>query len=249
MDHIPTVGVIGLGSFGGFIASLLSSDYEIHGFDTREDLVIPAHIKRDSLQAIASLDIIILATPLSEMPTVLQQLSALISPTTLVVDVCSVKMKPEALFAEYLPEHENILLTHPLFGPQSAIAGTAGCKLIVAKSQGEQAEHMLTFFQNVLQLDIYRQTSEEHDRIMAQVHALTFFVARGLRNMQLPAVPFKTPSYDMILSLINFDTSHSEELFQTIESGNPFAEEARRGLVESFNSLEDQLRDASLTNL
>lgn len=62
---------------------------------------------------------------------------------------------------------------------------------------------------------------------MAQVHALTFFVARGLENMDLPEVPFMTPSYQQVLDLIKLDRAHSAELYNTIENGNPYTAKMR----------------------
>jgi hypothetical protein len=74
------------------------------------------------------------------------------------------------------------------------------------------------------------------------VHVLTFFVARGLGNMNIEVMPFKTPSYDMLTALIDFDAKHSDELFQTIQQGNPYGDEVRRSLVQSFQELEKQIK-------
>jgi hypothetical protein len=45
----------------------------------------------------------------------------------------------------------------------------------------------------------------------------------------------------MILELIALDRKHSDELFQTIERGNPYAATERQHLVKSFEKLAAEL--------
>jgi prephenate dehydrogenase len=76
-----------------------------------------------------------------------------------------------------------------------------------------------------------------HDKLMAQVHALTFFLARGLSAYGLKANKFQTPSFQMLLDLVELDSKHSTELFETIEIGNPYAKQARADLLDKLNSI------------
>jgi prephenate dehydrogenase len=183
----------------------------------------------------------LLAIPLHTLPATLERLKENLRPDTLLVDVCSVKVKPQQLYASILPEHANVLVTHPLFGPQSAANGTKGHRLIVTKQSGEQAVHVLEFCRQQLGLEVHEMTADEHDKIMARVHALTFFVARGLGEMQLADETFMTPSYKMLMDLVRLDTSHSEELFKTVEQGNPYAQAERQRLLASFAQIEASL--------
>jgi prephenate dehydrogenase len=193
------------------------------------------------LAKVASADVVILAVPLDAYPDLLKELVSLIKPETLLLDICSVKIIPEQYYEEYFPEHPNLLLTHPLFGPQSASEETKGHKLVVTKSKGELAEHVLAYAEHGLELEIHTMSSRDHDEFMAQVHVLTFFVARGLSNLRPKKGPFVTPSYKMIMDLVAFDQTHSDELFHTIQDGNPLAEEMRQRVVKSFVDLEASL--------
>jgi prephenate dehydrogenase len=243
MKHITSIGIIGLGSFGRFVASLIPTDKDlrVYAYDP-----IAAHldgVEPADLPTVARADVIILAIPLSAYPAVLGRLQKLIPPETLIIDVCSVKTYPEQYLQKHLPNHPNILLTHPLFGPQSASNGTDGCKLVISKSSGEKADIVAKFCEQSLGLEIQRMSSEEHDRLMAKVHVLTFFVARGLSQLDIEEGPFVTPSYKMIMDLVKFDQTHTDDLFQTIQRGNPFAEEMRNQVIESFTRLEASLKD------
>jgi len=238
MKEIKSVGIIGLGSFGRFVASLIPSRVKTIGYDID---AVGSDIRRASLGEVCAADVVILAVPLGSYDSILPKVGSLLKPDTLIIDVCSVKKMPESIFDMHLPDHVNILMTHPLFGPQSALGGTAGHRLVVTKSRGKRAATVLKFCEDQLGLEIDFMSGDEHDETMAKVHALTFFVARGLARMNLGDVVIKTPSYDMLQNLVRFDKTHSNELFETIELGNPYATIVRRQLIESFDILEKEL--------
>jgi len=243
MQNVHTIGIIGLGSFGRFMVTLLPQDKDliIRGYD---QYPLPVKdVKLDSLDAVIASDIVIMAVPLDAYPEILAEVAKHIRPETLLIDICSVKVYPEQHIATYLPEHPNLLLSHPLFGPQSASDSTVGHKLIVTKVKGKLAHDVVDYTTNDLGLEVHRMTAEDHDRLMAQVHVLTFFVARGLSSMELKEVPFITPSYKMITDLVAFDQTHTDELFKTIQQGNPFADEMRQRIIESLTTIENTLTE------
>ncbi len=239
-----TVGIIGFGSFGKFTAKMLKNYADILVFDAKSQLA--DEFTLGSFEAVCATDIVILAIPLSAYSSVLNKIKYYIKSSTLIVDVCSVKVLLEELFAQFLPDHQNILLTHPLFGPQSATGGLKGHKLIVTKQLGDKSRQVLQFCKTELGLQVDEMSADEHDRAMAAVHALTFFVARSLANINLNSGMFQTPSYKMIEDLIALDKTHSEELFKTVELGNPFAKEARLKFVEQAQRLNSVLVEETL---
>lgn len=238
--HATTsVGILGLGNFGRFAASLIPSHISVVGYDPDTNKEAPLTL--GTFEDVCTADILILAIPLSTYPETLARLKPLLRAETLVIDVCSVKEAPQASFAEFLPHHANVLLTHPLFGPQSAARGTQGCHLVVTKQSGERAQQVVDFCKTTLGLSVTILSSEEHDRTMAQVHALTFFVARALAQMKLDKTPFETPSYKMITDLVAFDQSHTDELFNTIELGNTYAKDVRESFRQNIEQLCKEL--------
>lgn len=242
MKSVQAIGIIGLGDFGQFVASHIPRDngLKIYGHDIHAKTIKDIEIV--DLPAIVTCDILIIAIPLEAYPKLLVYLHNHIKSETLLIDICSVKVYPEQYFKTYLPEYPNLLLTHPLFGPQSTSNGIAGHTLIVTVQKGELAAKAIHYGENILGLKIRHMTSEEHDKHMAYVHALTFFVARGLSNLQVESEKsLMTPSYQMIKDLVAFDKTHSEALFQTIQDGNPYAAELRRQVVNGFTNLESSL--------
>lgn len=237
---IKKVGIIGLGSFGKFMASLAPSEVEVRGSSRTVTEMEGMDIL--PLEEVVKSDVLILGFPLTAYETMLQKIAPILPAETLIVDVCSVKVKPEQLLEKYLPHHSNILSTHPLFGPQSAANGTKGHKLVVTKdAETERSQELLKYCKKALELDVSRMTAEEHDRIMARVHALTFFIAKGLHEMGLEKEPFMTPSYQQLLNMVEFDKNHSVELFDTIENGNPFATEIRERFIQTMQEVDERI--------
>lgn len=241
-EKIESLSIIGLGNFGSFVASSIPKDQglEVIAHDVR-DVEVDPDIKIVDLGRAALADVVVLAVPLEKYESVLVPLSTLIGRNSLLIDVCSVKREPGRLIRKYLPDHPNVLLTHPLFGPRSAISGLAGHKLAVTFSKGKKAEQVLSECQK-LGIEIQRMGATRHDRIMANVHALTFFVAYSLEKMGIEAdIDLFTPSYQMLLDLSGFSRSSSPELFRTVQQGNPYAREARKRLMDAFHEVEAEL--------
>ena len=92
-----------------------------------------------------------------------------------------------------------------------------------------------------LGLTVVHMTCDEHDREMAWVHALTFFVGRGLLNIDPPTSLLTTHYYSELLDVVNVERTHSIELFNTIQRGNPYAEEMRKQFIASLTQLENDI--------
>lgn len=246
MEEIKEVGVLGLGRFGAFVPDLVPDGVNVVGYDALSESTVPG-VESVLFDEVVDVDVLVLAVPLSAYRQVLPEIAKRIKPETLVIDICSVKVVPEQYLDEFLGSHDNMLVTHPLFGPQSAKDSTEGHQLIVAAKKGERADAVLDYCKDGLKLKVSEMTSEEHDRIMGQIHVLTFFVARGLATMNLVDTPFETPSYEMIRNLVAFNGTHSDELFNTIQLGNPFGDTIRTELIKSLQAIDTQLKSSSLT--
>ena len=184
-------------------------------------------------------DVIVLAIPLSKYEMVLKPLSKLICKQSLLVDICSVKMEPERLINKHLPDHPNLLLTHPLFGPRSVVDGLAGHRLAVTHASGRRASMVLRHCRE-LGLDVKRVSAQEHDRAM-QIHALTLFVAKALENMNLGNnSEFSTPSSMMLLNLAEFSQTSSPDLIDTIQKGNLFAKKIRYKFINHLKEIDNE---------
>lgn len=235
------LGLIGAGAFGAFAVPHLKPFFRIVVHDPRPDLgrlcagwdVAPA-----SLAEAASRPIVVIAVPLAALRGVARAAAAHLDPDALVVDVCSVKVRPLAILREELPAGTRLVGTHPLFGPNSGRDGIAGQKVVVC-GEGPDAAAVARFLARRLRLDPRRATPEAHDREMAYVQGLSHLVARSLKALELPGFALETAAFSRLGGLMELVGNDSAALFDTIVGGNPFAPEvlgrfveAARGLVE-----------------
>lgn len=240
-----TLGVVGHGGFGQLLSKNLLRWVvrQVRVNDVVQQPQIETGVIWSSLEEVAGCDIVILAVNLNSLDDVLRKISPHLKTGTLVVDVCSVKVRPVELMKSILPMHVEILGTHPLFGPQSAKDGTRGHKIVVCpvKVGDEKMEQMKVLFE-CLGLKVVESEPESHDREMALVQGLTHFVARAMLECGVKESPLSTLAYQNLVNVLNTLNPGSWDLFETIELGNPFASEIRDRFMDELQKLERRLR-------
>jgi len=144
-----TIGVVGFGRFGQFIAKTLGqhgkivvtsrSDYTDIANDMGAEYV-PLSEPEAFLNK--NLDVIILATSIVSFEDTVKSLTPhlrdYVSKTNkgpLMVDVLSVKEHARDILLEHLPEECDILCTHPMFGPDSGKNGWKNLNFVFEKTR------------------------------------------------------------------------------------------------------------------
>jgi len=241
------IGIIGLGQFGWLMGEILARDpqLELLAYDTAK-IDPPEGVTMVSLQDVAQADILLLCVPLTAYQPLCEQLKPLLSSSCVVVDVASVKIEAVRRLRALLPGHKNFLFTHPMFGPLYAKNGLEGLTLVVTEVEGARAQEVIDYCDETLGLKIVRITGEEHDREMAEVHALTYLIARALTDYDLPGSKISTPTFRMLHEIMRYDKAHSEELFRTIQLGNPFARAVREKFVKTMVDINEKLDEEKI---
>lgn len=236
---MTTVGIIGFGSFGKFLFENIEDKFSVSVFD--EFAEVPDGVGTD-LAGVAGCDYVVLAIPVSSYDKVLSDLSLLVSSNTVIVDISSVKTMPFEKISAVLPNQPKVIM-HPLFGPQSAAESFVGHKVVMCPEESTKEPYVkVKGFVQGLGLEVVEMSCEEHDRQMALVQGLTFFVARALVGMDVHDVELMTPSFKKLLDLADLERSHSNDLFMTIQTSNPFAEEVREKFVGVVDGLNRKLK-------
>ena len=229
----PTIGIIGQGSFGSFIAKKLGGKLETRTYEKGDDA--------EALRSVASCDYLMLAVPLGAYREVLEMLVPVLPPITTLIDICSVKMAAVAAIREVLPD-QLLVATHPLFGPESAADGLAGHTLVLCPELSDPQQYQrVSALGQVLGMRVIRMSADDHDREMATVQGLTFFVARAIGQFGVGSQILSTPSFRKLLDLAELDTHHSSELFMTIQNGNVYTEEVRQRFINIVGELDDSI--------
>jgi prephenate dehydrogenase len=246
----PRIGVVGCGSFGRLLLSSLAPFADLTCYDadiaTLRDIEQPIALDWAS---VAAADIVVLAVPVQAIEGALRAIAPHLRRSTLVVDVCSVKLGPLAAMQRLLPADCEILGTHPLFGPQSARHGLRGSGIALVPVRGRKWRRVAAFLKCVLGLDVVVTTAERHDRDMAYVQGLTHMLARVAANMHLPATRLTTRTYGHMLSMVDLVGQDSDALFEAIMAENPYSAAVYDEFVGQFTKLRDMVSEFDIAPL
>ncbi|MFC1754541.1 prephenate dehydrogenase/arogenate dehydrogenase family protein [Thermoproteota archaeon] len=240
------IGIIGFGQFGQFAAEHLKKKFDVAVTDKRKlsDVAGKIGVEFVSLEEAASKKIVILATPISTFDKTLEQVKPFLQKDALVIDVCSVKVKPAQQMKKILPSTVRILATHPLFGPQSGKNGVEGlttvlCPVRINEETVEKVKRLL----EKAGLNVLVMSAEEHDMNMAKTQALTHFLASALLDLKLldghqKIMTTSSVQFKKAIDLIKDDTP---ELFRDMQTENPFAQIYREQFIKKLELIHRKL--------
>lgn len=225
-DH-PTIGLFGHGAFGRLIARHLAPLFPLRVHDATA--APPPHPAEPApLAAAAGCDLVILAVPVAGLAALCARIAPYLRPGAVVVDVGSVKCGPVAVMSETLPDHVDIVGTHPLFGPQSTRDGVAGHKIAICPVRGRAHLPIAAFLRRALGLRVILTTPDAHDREAALVQGLTHLIARVLVEMGPLPDRMTTASYERLLEAVAMVRDDPPGVLHAIETANPHAAAIRR---------------------
>jgi len=223
----PRIGLIGLGAFGRLIAAHLGGRFALLGYDPQVQAPIKGVIAATLAEA-AACDVVILAAPVPALREICREIRPCLRAGALVLDVGSVKVLPAQIMREELPEHVDIVGTHPMFGPQSARGGVKGLKIVLCPIRGHWTRPLAGWLRQTFQLDAIIATPEQHDREAAMVQGLTHLIAKVLVEMEPLPRSMTTVSFDLLMRAVDMVRHDAPEVFYAIERMNPFVPDVRR---------------------
>jgi prephenate dehydrogenase len=237
------VAILGYGRFGQALAQLAQEAglttvaYDPAG-GVPDDLAVasPGHLAARAQQ-------VVLAVPTEQTRNALWSLEAHLTPEHLVIDVGSVKHGAVQALNEVLGQRVPWVATHPLFGSSSVALGERPLLAVVCPNGSHpQAAGRARKFYERIGCVVAEQDAAEHDRAMARSHALAFFVAKALIDMQAGQdLPFTPPSFRAMartIEMVRIDAAH---LFVTIERENPYAAASRQEFLDALARIHSQL--------
>lgn len=240
------IGIIGNGNFTKFIAPILGKYFEVIVFD-RTQIPPTPFIKGEPVpNSMTDLDYLIFSVPLSAIEEVCKKITDKISEKTILVDVTSVKMEPLKILKRYFL-HNQILGTHPIFGPQSGKNGIENLPIVLCNVNLSEDKYLeiKNFLGEILKLKIIEKTPGQHDREMAYVQGLSHFIGRALATMEIQDFETATQSYKQLVNLEYLVGNDSWELYKTIQNGNELTKDVRREFLKTLQDLEEKLESES----
>ncbi len=186
-----TIGIVGFGNFGQFLAKrFVDAGHRVictsRGDYTQEAAGMGAryYASVDDFCE-AHPDVVVLATSILSLQDILKKLPVQrLRRSTLFVDVLSVKVFPKNLLLEELPREVDILCTHPMFGPDSGKGSWDGLNFMyervrvgASEERKKRVEAFIDFFREE-GCRMVEMTCEEHDRAAASTQFITHSVGR-----------------------------------------------------------------------
>ncbi|MBI4456447.1 MAG: prephenate dehydrogenase [Acidobacteria bacterium] len=228
-----SVGVLGRGRFGSMVVEYLSRDLPVRWHD-------PRYLEGSTLAETLLSDVVLLCVPIRAIRNVCRQIAPLLRPGQLVIDTCSVKVRPIRWLLEELPKSVDILGTHPLFGPDSGKNGIRGLKIALCQVRGNRIGPIRAYLES-LGLQVIETTPDQHDREMAETQALFHLISRAIQNTRLDRRQISTPGPEQFFELLYSLQNDSMELFADLESENPYAAAVRHRLIQALIDLDQEI--------
>lgn len=240
------IGMIGFGRFGALAARYLAEDYKVlvHSRSQPAAAIEAIGASRTSLEEACRQPYLILSVPISAMRATLENIGPRIAPQSVVVDVCSVKLKPIAWMQTLLPRTTAILGTHPMFGPDSAADSLQGRKMVLCNvSTPPDRYRKIAHYLTGKGLDVIEATPEEHDRQIAVSLSLTHFIGRSLAEFGADALRIDTEGYKRLTYTLEVVEHDTWQLFRDMHRYNPYAAEIRRNFMAAMGRIDDKLKN------
>lgn len=194
---LKQITLIGVGLIGGsFVLDLkrLGLVETVVGLDlNRENLdralerrVIDAAFTEINAESIGGADLVLIATPVSTLPTICQAIKPFLRAEALVSDVGSTKQIAVEAFRTYLPEHlPRCIAAHPIAGSDrhGALAAQFGLyqdkKLIITPHGDEHSDGLerLESLWQAVGAKTFRLSAAEHNAIFAAVSHMPHLLA------------------------------------------------------------------------
>lgn len=240
-----TVGLIGYGRFGAFIAPLVARRAGVVVYDPRRRRLgrYPRGVRRGNLAEASRQDVVLLAVPVSEMRGILLRIRPYLRPGSLVVDVCAAKSAPVRWMKLIVPGNVGILGTHPLFGPDSAAGGLRGLTVVLCPVRigGIQLSTVLTELHRAGLESIF-MNPDDHDRMMAETILLSQYVGRLVNRARATRWPPVTRNYAHLLSIVETVRNDTVGLFADMVRYNEHGKRLLRRLAGAHRDLRREIR-------
>jgi prephenate dehydrogenase len=227
--QLKTVSLIGAsGAMGGFFSKRLQNS----GLKVLEqDKPLQSQVLASSL---SDSELVLLAIPAQAFVQVLQEISPYLGQETLLMDICSVKIRPLELMLRY---HQGpVVGTHPLFGPEPEPETSLRTALVQGRSQFalQQVQDLM----REIALEPFVCSAQEHDRALAYIQGLNFvstvsYLATLTDDPGLER--FLTPSFKRRLDAARKMLTQDADLFQNLFEANPYSYEAVRQYRQYLN--------------
>jgi len=256
-----TIGIIGFGTFGQFLAK----GFIEHARAAGKRLKVVGTSRADYTAEASAIgasyalgwreffehkpDVIILSTSILSFASVLRRLPRDHLEGCLLVDVLSVKQHPKDMLLDetIVPASADILLTHPMFGPDSGKDGWQGLPFVyeVARVGSDPAKQARLDFALGLFKDpgcsMVPMQADRHDELAAGTQFVTHLTGRVLHRLRLAPCEIATRGFEALLQLVENTCKDSFDLFLALYRHNKSSRRQLDALAAALDEIRGEL--------
>lgn len=238
-----TITIVGFGRFGKTLSRLLDGECAIRILTAH-----PQNVTTDELpsncQVVTSVeegltsDVIFYCVPIRDFKKVLMSHKKYIR-NQLLIDVLSVKRYAKQVFAQALKGTDaRALLTHPMFGPDSSKNGFTDLRIVMDRYTATEPEYRwLKRLCTKKGLTVIEMDADTHDRLAARSQGLAHVVGRILAEFGMQETRIDTKGSKLLLELMEQTCNDSWELFEDMQTKNPYAKKMRKDLYKAVQAV------------
>jgi prephenate dehydrogenase len=237
---ISTVGIVGHGAFGQFLALLIAKFAPAVSVRIHSSRHEPDGKTFFSLADVAASDAVVLAVPIAAYEETIRNVLPLLRSETILVDVATVKVYTAGLL-KTLAADRRYISTHPMFGPESYAkrqGNVAGFRIVVAEHTLAEESYMhLAAFLRACGFDIVEMTPEEHDKHLAETLFLTHFLGQAVTHAGFTRTEIDTVSFGYLMDAVE-SVRHDTALFKDVYAYNPYCKDILKRLHVAESEVE-----------
>ncbi|KAF3433324.1 hypothetical protein FNV43_RR24426 [Rhamnella rubrinervis] len=245
------IGIIGFGPFAQFLAKTMINQGHTITAASRTDYSELCHdlgvsFFRDVEAFLeAENDVILICTSIVSLSEVLKTIPLhCLKRPTLFADVLSVKEHPREVLLQVLPEHSDILCTHPMFGPESGKNGWKDLTFVydrVRIRNEATCSSFLQIFEREAGCIMLEMSCEEHDKMAARSQFITHTIGRILSEMEIKSTPINTKGFETLIQLKENTMKDSFDLYSGLFLHNRFSKQELENLELAFKNIKLRL--------
>lgn len=238
------IGIIGFGEFGEFLFDLAKVKFPDAKIKVYSRSHKPNKSKFFDLVEVCKCNLVIPCVPISTFEKVISDIVPLIPPTSLLIEVCSVKVHPVKILSKYSAKI-NYIATHPMFGPNSF----KNKNYDLTNKRMILTEHNLkeTTYKDIVSLlkesglEVVECSAHEHDQLAAETQFLTHLIGQVFQQLKSKKTKIDTYSYRQLFEVLQIVKAHGK-LFEDIYMYNPYAKAELNKFEDAFEKIKSKLK-------
>ncbi|MFH1727202.1 MAG: prephenate dehydrogenase/arogenate dehydrogenase family protein [Pseudomonadota bacterium] len=244
------ITIYGFGRFGQILAQILKTQFKVEVFDSKKNLSkIAKKLKVDfvSKKQACQNEVIFICVPINQFSRTISSIMKIAQDGATIVETCSVNLHPAQEMKKYDSSKYTFISSHPLFGPDSFNPLTK--KHLkpnwIIYPVGKKSKDYHLWKRNLKQIgfNVVEMSPDEHDRIAANSQALTHYIGRILKELNIQDSHLSTLGFNRLMQLMQQTCNDSKQLFSDMMNYNPYAISMKNKFLTSITKVNKSLID------